>query len=102
MRKPSRRVVLGGLGLFGAGLVGTRCSLPWFLRPGPPRGVDGLSPEARRLVEEALAGLDRSAVWDSHAHLVGLPEGGNGAWVNPRMRSHAQLVHLVLVVSCLL
>jgi mannonate dehydratase len=92
MRKPSRRVVLGGLGLAGVGLVGTRCALPWFLRPGPPLGSDALSPEARRLVEEAFADLDRDAVWDAHVHLVGLPEGGNGAWVNPRMRSHAHPV----------
>jgi len=78
--------VLGGAALGGLGLVGLRCALPRWLRPGPVRTVDELSNAARALVDEAFADLDRAAVWDVHAHLVGL--GAGGTWVNPRMRSH--------------
>ena len=70
--------VLGGLALL-------RYAIPWWLRPGPIRPLSG---EARELVDTALSGLDLPRVWDSHVHLIGVEEGGNGCAVNPKMRSH--------------
>ena len=39
------------------------------------------------LIARAWDGLDASLVWDSHAHLLGVGDGGTGCWINPRMRS---------------
>ncbi len=39
------------------------------------------------LIARAWDGLDASLVWDSHAHLLGVGDGGSGCWINPRMRS---------------
>ncbi len=88
MKRPSRRTVLGLLGAGGATLVGGRLALPFFLRPGPVRGVGELSPEAQALVARAFADVNPTLLWDSHAHLVGLGVGGTGAAIHPDMRSH--------------
>jgi mannonate dehydratase len=76
------------LALAGAGAVGAvalRFAFPWWLRPGPPRAVEG---EALELVERCFAGLDRSRIWDSHVHVIGLGSGGTGCSINPEMQSH--------------
>ncbi|MGH8617360.1 MAG: amidohydrolase family protein [Burkholderiales bacterium] len=39
------------------------------------------------VMRSAWAGLDPARVWDCHAHLVGIGDSGNGAWINPRMES---------------
>lgn len=39
------------------------------------------------LVQQAFAGLRPEQVWDGHVHLLGLGDSGNGAWVNPALRS---------------
>jgi mannonate dehydratase len=92
VKMPRRRfLVLGGAGLGVAavgGLAGLRFGLPRWSRPGPLVPVSELSDEAQAFVERCFAGLDRSRVWDTHVHLVGLAEGGNGCWINPEMQSH--------------
>jgi mannonate dehydratase len=39
------------------------------------------------VVKSAWHGIDAMKVWDSHSHLVGMGDGGSGAWVNPQMES---------------
>jgi uncharacterized protein len=39
------------------------------------------------VVKAAWSGIDATKMWDSHAHLVGVGDGGSGAWVNPQMQS---------------
>ena len=82
------RAILSALGIGGVGLVAARLALPRLQRPGPARGPEELSPEARKLVEDCFADVDRSRVWDLHVHVVGIGTGGSGCWVNPAMRSH--------------
>ncbi|MEY4728991.1 MAG: hypothetical protein RL020_149, partial [Pseudomonadota bacterium] len=43
------------------------------------------------IVQAAWNGIDTTKMWDSHAHLVGVGDGGSGAWVNPQMQS---LLHM--------
>ncbi len=81
----------GALGLGGgalAALIGVRFALPRWLRPGPVRTLDELSPAARQLAAAAFEGIVRERIWDVHVHAVGLGTGGTGCWVNPDMRSH--------------
>lgn len=49
----------------------------------------GLPPSLARheLMAAVWEGLDPAQVWDCHAHLVGVGDGGSGAWTNPRMDS---------------
>jgi mannonate dehydratase len=42
---------------------------------------------ARELVDQALAGLDGSQLWDVHAHLLGTGDSGSGCWVHPHLDS---------------
>jgi len=86
--KLSRRTLLSTAAVGGAGLLGFRCMIPWFLRPGPLARIEELSPGARALVAEAFEGVDAERMWDVHTHVVGLGRGDSGCWVNPRMRSH--------------
>ncbi|MFQ5470064.1 MAG: amidohydrolase family protein [Gammaproteobacteria bacterium] len=39
------------------------------------------------LVQRAWEGIDESKVWDCHAHLIGVGDGGYGIWLNPEMQS---------------
>jgi len=86
--KLTRRTFMSAATACGAGLLGLRCMVPWWLRPGPMARIDELSPEAQALIVEAFDGIDATRVWDVHTHVVGLGRGGTGCWVNPRMRSH--------------
>lgn len=45
-----------------------------------------LSPEARKLVDEAFTGVDLTKLVDQHVHIVGLGMGGTGIEINKRMR----------------
>ncbi len=81
-RRRLLKLALAGLG----GLAALRFGLPWWWRVGPPRALE---PEVGAWVEGKLAGLDLSAVWDTHCHVVGVGAGGSGCWVNPEMLSHA-------------
>ncbi|HOX06758.1 MAG TPA: amidohydrolase family protein [Planctomycetota bacterium] len=47
--------------------------------------MTGLSPAARRLVDEAFADLGPMPIVDCHAHVVGLGSGGSGAAVKPSL-----------------
>ena len=78
-----RFLLLAGAG--GLGLLGLRFGVPWLLKPGPARPMSG---EAQAFAERCFAGLDRSRVWDSHVHVIGLGSGGTGCWLNPEMQSH--------------
>jgi mannonate dehydratase len=70
-------VALGGIG-------GLYFGLPRLLRPGPPRE---LGAEAAAFVEDCWTGIDRSRVWDTHVHVIGLGAGNSGCWVQPDMLS---------------
>lgn len=89
----TRRHLVRGLGAGALGLVGLRLALPRWLRAGPVRALEDLSPGARDLVARAADGLRLERVVDLHVHLAGLggagPDGApSGCWVNPRLRSH--------------
>jgi len=60
-------------------------AVPWLLRRPAPTP---LGAELQDFVDRLFEDLELSKVWDVHAHLVGLGEG-TGAFVSPRMRSHA-------------
>jgi hypothetical protein len=95
-----RREVLRELGVAGLGAVtgigfgAGGCSLA-----GPGRfgaadpSAPGLGPKAQALVDSCWKGIDRSACWDTHVHLVGLGTGGSGCRVSDRMRDWTNLVH---------
>ena len=51
------------------------------LQPLPPELAD------HALVRAAFDGLDATQLWDVHAHLVGVGDGGSGAYVDPRSQS---------------
>ena len=83
-----RRRFIAGLGAGAATLAGA-CEYwpedglenPCLAAELPAALADG------ELVRGAWDGLDPDAVWDAHAHLLGLGDSGSGAWVNPDMRS---------------
>jgi len=53
---------------------------------GDPAGFPtSLSPAARKLADEAYAGLDPAKIADYHVHLVGLHDDGSGCYAHPRM-----------------
>lgn len=88
MRRPSRRLLLGGLAAGGGALVAARCALPAWLAARPVRARSALSEGAEALVQRALAGFDPARVVDLHVHVAGLGGADSGCWVNPRFRSH--------------
>lgn len=47
------------------------------------------------LVQAAWQGLRADEVWDSHAHLFGTGDSGQGLWVNPQMESLLSPLQLV-------
>jgi predicted TIM-barrel fold metal-dependent hydrolase len=75
---------IGGTAL--AALAGLRFGTPWVMRRRPP---DRLSDEAAAFAAGCFDGLDRSRIWDSHVHMLGLGTGGSGCWINPEMQSHS-------------
>jgi len=54
---------------------------------GQPEELNQMSPEARALVRKAYADIDDGQTMDYHNHIIGLGEGGTGAYVNPSMQS---------------
>jgi mannonate dehydratase len=73
----------GAAGLLG--LAAVRFGLPRWMRS---RESAALGPEAREFVRRCFDGIDRSRVWDTHVHLIGLGAGGTGCSVHPEMLSH--------------
>jgi len=47
--------------------------------------VAALPPSAHELVHEAFAGLDPSALWDVHCHLLGNGDSGSGCTLHPSL-----------------
>ena len=84
----TRRRALFGLGAGFAGLASLRLALPWWWRARPLQPLESLSTDARALVAEVFADVDRSQLLDVHAHVVGFGTGGSGCWVAPEMQSH--------------
>ena len=80
----SRRRFLSCLGLAGLCAVGARVAAPRLLRVGPPRPLEGA---ALDFVGERLAGIDRSRVWDVHAHMIGI-QGDSGCRIHRDWRDH--------------
>lgn len=87
-----RRTFLTTLGLatLGVGAL-TAAGIRWWPEDGlwhpclapvlpPPLADDPL-------LRAAWADVDAAACWDSHAHLLGVGDGGSGVWVNPALRS---------------
>ncbi len=52
----------------------------------PLEMYDSISPQARRLIENAFDGFESEILIDSHTHVIGLGAGDSGIWVNPEMR----------------
>jgi len=80
----TRRRALGVLAGAAGLTVGARLALPRFLRVGEPRPLDA---ETRAFVERCFDGIDRTMIWDSHVHLVGLGQGGTGCEIGSELRS---------------
>ncbi|MEE8586955.1 MAG: amidohydrolase family protein [Acidobacteriota bacterium] len=57
----------------------------------PGEMAEGLSPQARDLIQQAYRGLRPGLLFDYHLHVVGLGTGGSGIEVNPEMRSWRHL-----------
>lgn len=53
----------------------------------PCRAALPASIASHDLIRSAWEGLDPTRVWDCHAHLAGLGDGGSGITINPRMLS---------------
>ena len=70
-----------------AGLGGTACGTgPLLFNPClPARLPESLADN--ELVRQAFAGLRPEQIWDAHVHLLGAGDSGNGAWINPQLRS---------------
>ncbi len=84
-----RREFMGALGALGLGAAGVGGWKYW-----PEQGftnpcLAGLSEAVAHhpLMRSVWAGLDPAQVWDSHVHLVGEGDAGNGAWFSPDMNS---------------
>ncbi len=75
--------------LLGTTLIG--CALAAAPLAGPSRPsdatVDGLSPEARVLIDRAFDGVDPEKQLDVHVHIAGVGAGHTGCCVNPQMQS---------------
>lgn len=83
-----RQFLLGAaaLGLAGAGTV---LASKW-----PEQGLKNAclanlptDPEVAELMAAVWQGLDPTRVWDCHAHLIGVGDGGSGIRINPAMDS---------------
>lgn len=70
----------------------------------PEAMASGLSPGARALVERAFRGIEPGALFDYHAHVVGLGSGESDCFVHPRMQSYwhpvERLRFLVYASAC--
>jgi predicted TIM-barrel fold metal-dependent hydrolase len=53
----------------------------------PDELKQGLSSEARALVDRAFQGIDPTRLFDYHTHIAGVGAGGTGCFVNPGMRT---------------
>jgi uncharacterized protein len=82
MKKISRRQLLLALGGAGGALVGSRLLAPYLLSTFPTLK---LSAATRDFVKRCYAGLDKSKIWDTHAHVLGMGAGGTGCEINPDM-----------------
>jgi mannonate dehydratase len=90
-----RRAILGLAAALGAGGFGAAWKL-W-----PEQGLlnpclAGLPPRlaGHELVRTAWEGIDAALVWDSHAHLAGIGDSGDGVWINPDSESPAHPLQL--------
>ena len=70
-----------------AGLSGTACAAtPILFNPClPARLPESLADH--ELVQQTFAGLRPELIWDGHVHLLGTGDSGNGAWLNPQLKS---------------
>mgnify|MGYP001201259992 CR=1 FL=1 len=82
----SRRGFLGGGPSFRVGRLGCgRRRAPRGFDPGGPLPLDD---DEQEYVAEALTGLEREKIWDTHVHIVGMGHAGTGCWVHPDAMSH--------------
>ena len=72
--------LLGGLGMSGC-MRGPMLFNPCL----PTRLPESLA--NHELVQQAFVGLSPDQIWDGHVHLLGSGDSGNGAWINPQLRS---------------
>jgi mannonate dehydratase len=80
----TRRRFLQIAGVSAVGAVAARFAIPQILEAPVPRELEG---EAAQFVDGLFAGLDRSRIWDVHAHLIGSGDGGSGCKVAEPVRS---------------
>ena len=64
-----------------AGVALVRALAPTWLRRPPPVPLEG---EVADFVDGLFEGLDRSRIWDCHAHVMGAGEGDTGCTVSAR------------------
>lgn len=86
-RTKRRNFLLAGAG--GAALIGAG-AWHWWPEQGIANPCLSTLPRAlarHELVTAAWDHIDAAQVWDCHAHLAGIGDSGEGAWVNPRMQS---------------
>ena len=85
-----RRRCLGLAAAVGVGGVGA--AWKWWPEQGMRNPcLAGLPPRlaGHEVVRAAWDGIDAARVWDSHAHLAGIGDSGDGVWINPDMESPA-------------
>lgn len=73
------------LGVTAAGAVAALGARPWLRNPCHATLPGELA--RHDLVRSAWAGLDPAQVWDCHAHLAGIGDGGSGIAISPTMLS---------------
>lgn len=78
----TRRQFAFGLGGLVATTAGARLLVPHLLSRHPNLR---LSKKAKKFVERCFEGLDRTKIWDTHAHVLGLGSGNTGCEINPNM-----------------
>ncbi|BAL22625.1 amidohydrolase family protein [Azoarcus sp. KH32C] len=80
-----RRWLAGGFALAAGGAAMAASRRPWLMNPCRATLPDELA--HHELVQAAWEGLDPAQVWDCHAHLAGIGDGGSGVAISPTMLS---------------
>ena len=85
-----RRFVLLGLLLMSTPFIFGSCvidQLGGAFSYEPEEMAEGLSPDAKALMDAAFKGVKKGDLFDYHTHIVGLGADNSGVWVNPHLQS---------------
>lgn len=84
---PRRRFLCSCVGAFSGLLAAEAQAVPWASR------CDAELPApARELVARCFVGIDPTALWDTHCHLLGNGDSGSGCRLHPSLTSGINLV----------